>query len=144
MTTIAANLNEMAGDSFLTDGHRTSKIFRIPKVGLVGYAGDAFYGMALIKWLSEGERGPAPMWDEAKIEDTTLLILDTKGLWTMNARGIRIPEAHAWAGIGAGSDYAVGAMANGASPLRAVEIASMYDPDTKPPFTIFSLKPRRR
>ena len=143
MTTIAANLTEMAGDTFLSDGHRTEKIFRITKVGIVGFAGDAFYGRALVKWVSEGERGPAPMWDEAKIEDTTLMILDSRGLWTMNGRGIRLLCTHAWAAIGAGADYAVGAMAAGASPLKAVEIASMYEPNTKPPFSSFTFRRRR-
>lgn len=150
MTTIAANREGMASDSWVGDGNPASKIIRGSGI-LIGVAGDLYYGTLLARWVVEGERGMAPPWDESykmddddKASDTTILILRKSGLFTMDGRCIVIQCTRDFAAIGSGSEAALGAMVLGHSPQEAVEAAVQVDASSKGPVVYESLAQSRR
>lgn len=131
VTTIAANLQGMAADSFVSDGSRISKIFRLSGPMLVGMCGSAYRGKKLVDWLSGGSRGPVPLDIDGAEEE--VLILDRTGLYTMDAYGVRLAMNLAYAAIGSGKSEAHGAMFCGATPEQAVEASCFHDPGSKGP-----------
>ena len=133
MTTIAANLKEMAADKRMVGGGpmvSSRKIVRI-KDSLYGGAGDAeaiemFYAWALSGFAKKEK----PVWGNNDIPDFCILELNKSGLRMWGARLTHIPiEADFWA-IGSGSMSAQAAMHCGKTPLQAVSIAALFDENT--------------
>jgi ATP-dependent protease HslVU (ClpYQ) peptidase subunit len=158
MTTVAANLEGMASDSFIADGSRAKKIrivtlsaYGLTGQAVVGYAGGLYYAELLVKWVEEGCRGMCPPWDDNfkmddddKASDTELLILHRKGLFTMDGRGLFVPVHHMYHAIGSGQDVALGAMFHGHSPIEAVDAACFHDLHTKAPVDYIALPAGRK
>lgn len=149
MTTVAANIDCMAADSFTTDGMQIEKIIQLPTM-LIGFCGDAYFAQMLADWVIEGERGPCPPWDINFAEEgdrayeTELLILDKNGLYSMDGRGKRIRITGPYAAIGSGSAVALGAMYFGHSPSDAVAAACVHDSHTKAPIICRELPRTKR
>jgi hypothetical protein len=133
MTTIAANLTEMAADRRMVGGGpmvSSRKIVRI-KDSLYGGAGDGeaiemFYAWAL-SGFAKKER---PVWGADNVPEFCILELSVNGLRMWGARLAPIPIDEDFWAIGSGSMSAQAAMYCGKSPKQAVEIAALYDENT--------------
>jgi ATP-dependent protease HslVU (ClpYQ) peptidase subunit len=144
MTTIAANLDGMAADGFMSDGSLTKKLMRGPGC-IVGFAGDAYGGRALASWWVEGRRGPPP--DQSDVDRDSraeLLVLSRSGLACVNYQGMVMELIGPYAVIGSGGDLALGAMLAGMSPEEAVAIACQRDAMSKLPVHYEALGRRRK
>ena len=141
MTTIAANLTQMAADSSLVMGDtkaRCCKIFRI-KASLVGTAGGNGEGELFLAWLRDG--GPAPKFE--RDADFTALVLNADGLfhYEYDCQPTLLKNDF-WA-IGTGAAHALTAMNMGACPEEAVAQAIVFDINSGPPIDVFTLKAPR-
>jgi len=130
MTTIAVKNGIMAGDKLCAWGSTpapTTKIF-IHEGLLVGVAGDKDNAEAFKKWLFAGM--PSTEKPIFKNDDFTAIIAGV-GIITQYNTGLfaHVVGLPFWA-AGSGADYALGAMAFGASAAEAVAIASTLDINT--------------
>jgi ATP-dependent HslUV protease subunit HslV len=129
MTTIATDGKSMAGDGLCTDHTETivdmarPKVFRLSGGRIAGGAGNSFDVDAWMAWLEAGKAGPCPIASDRF--NGVILTLDGTILW-VDYKGREVPSP-APVAIGSGQDFALGAMAAGASPARAVEIACARD-----------------
>lgn len=144
MTTVAANRECMAADSFLHNGNSVLKIVEGDGI-LIGLIGDIFYAHMLARWVLTGARGMAPVWEEIwrydkddNACDTVLLILRRDGLFLLDGRGQPVPMGD-FAADGTGCDQALGILRAGGTPTDAVLRACETDPATKPPVITRSL-----
>lgn len=108
-----------------------------------GWVGTHSHGLALAKWFAEGA-DPAKWPSFQTRENWTRLIIGVygKGVWVYED----IPERDfvespylAW---GSGGDFAMGAMANGASAATAVTIANQLSDTCGQGLTVVTLKER--
>jgi hypothetical protein len=142
VTTLAADRYGMAADSFLSDGSHIRKMIHTPD-GIVGFAGDAYYGVALRQWWVDGKRGPPP--DQAALAEddrAELLLLDRNGFRMVNHLGLVLELDGPVATLGTGGDLALGAMLAGADPEAAVVIACERDSSSKLPVHYEALRRR--
>lgn len=147
MTTIAAtNIHtrgrqkiraQMSADTFshtLVSGLYVHKIERIGTT-LVGCSGPSVLCQRFLHWRHNGGRSPVLK----ATEPFEALVLDTTGLYVFysgcTAERITLP----WFAIGSGRQYALGALAQGATTQEAVEIACKFDPYSKTPVETFLL-----
>lgn len=139
MTTIAWDGRTLAGDAMTTWGGTPMRAC-VPKVhkvtapngrkALVGFSGSLAYGNAYLAWLNGGDK-PDPKvpestgWTVIMVDDEGGIWQrsDTSDAWTLLGRRVN------WA-CGSGADYALGAMAAGATAEQAVKIASNLDTNT--------------
>ncbi len=134
MTTIAFDGKTMAADKQSVGGGRkyqrlTSKIRRGLYHGmpaLFSGAGTIVYVDAMIDWFIAGMPDDKPEMPEGP-DSFTVLVATEVGLYEYidSLRPIALGPTK-WA-IGSGAEYALGAMAAGASAKRAVEIACTLD-----------------
>jgi ATP-dependent protease HslVU (ClpYQ) peptidase subunit len=125
MTTIAANLSEMAGDSRVTVGsicYHTDKVFRIGD-SIVGVAGDANNTTKFLAWM----RKECPPDEVGMILDDehtfSALVLNPRGLFYY-CDCVEPDRVHdKCMAIGSGADIAVTAMHFGKTPTEAVHVA---------------------
>jgi hypothetical protein len=118
----------MYADKRITSGaiHRTTKLFRI-KESIVGVCGEIEQGIRFIEWLKyPSER---PIFAEANSFSALELTPKGKILWWGTAL-VPMPVEEEFYGIGSGAAYALGAMCMGASPKKAILIASRWDEST--------------
>lgn len=140
MTTVVATRDAMVADTFFSDGSRSQKILRGARQ-LVGYAGDAYAGVLMANWVLDGMRGPPPAMKRSTV---SILILRPDGIFQMDPRGIVLPHTAEFFAIGSGADFAIGALARGATAEEAVEVAAEFDSHTKLPIFRMDLKRSRR
>lgn len=139
MTTIVATRTAMCSDTFSNtkvSGFYVNKIVRVGTT-LVGCAGDSTLCQRFINWRTTGSK--PPVWGvNSQFE---ALVLDKTGLYvyytSCTPDRVNLP----YFAIGSGRQYAMGALSNGASVEKAVEIACAYDPYSKLPIEKFKLKP---
>ena len=128
MTTIAANHQMMACDSKVVDGGIVTSVkTKIYKINgdIIGFAGSLSEGMAFVAWYKDQEK------DKPPIDDTSILLLRSDGLYTMESNFTLLPETtYGFYAIGSGSHIAMGAMMAGADPYEAVKIAAKLDNDS--------------
>jgi hypothetical protein len=127
VTTIATDGKTMAGDGRtcrddLVTSEVSVKIHRLADGSLFGGAGISHETRALRDWLDKGGEGSPP-----KAKDLAALVLKPNGeLWYYcNDSAPSLTSAPN--AVGTGEQLAIGAMEAGASPERAVEIASRRD-----------------
>lgn len=129
MTTIACDGKTIAADSQITGcglihSNTFQKIHRLPDGSIFAFSGAAY---DLQAWLDFASGLSCEL---RAIEDSEALVLKPNGeLWCYNEIG-RAYRQSVPAATGSGSAVALGAMLAGASPRRAVEIASMLDTKT--------------
>lgn len=138
---------DFAFDSQTTD-NGTRMPDEMPKVclidgwGLVGSSGDS--GVCQRAW---GIFAGAPDLDrlmprlqplQSGTDATAGWILYRGGLVLIDTLGQIMRPAMLWWALGSGSDVALGALAAGASPRRAVEIACRFDLHCGPPVRVFT------
>jgi len=144
VTTICANLTEMAGDSQVSwdgaKGFLSPKIFRIG-ASLYGLAGDTF-GNVFIEWAERGfNQKQKPVWGHGDDPDFDVLELSPTGLWLWDKHLVRIKVKDVNYSIGSGSKFALVFMRKmGMTPEQAVLECCEFDDYTRPPVDVFYLK----
>lgn len=140
MTTVVASTDWIAADSFAGDCY----VRKIHRVGdsLVGLSGDNFAEcLLLLDWLRSDRQGERPVFSgEDSVEALELTADGRLVYWDKSMRGV--PLMDALHGIGSGSQYAIGAIEAGATPVDAITIASRRDPNSKLPVLIL-WRPRK-
>lgn len=133
MTTIAYKDGWIAADSCCTIGNYTSnskKLYIIPDVGVVGFAGAGNAMFKIADWWLEGCQGDAPTVDNDKGESCIGILVSRKGVFCL-FDGIHPMEIDdPWFAIGSGSDFAISALSLGKNPKEAVEHAMQFDVGT--------------
>jgi hypothetical protein len=136
MTTIAWDGKTLAGDrkrNVRNTPVPATKVFRLPepvtvgnlpRVAMFGCAGDSSEAVAVADWLLRNAEKPMA-------KDIDILAVDAYGKCHFAANNLVFYpiELQHWA-VGSGADYAMGAMARGASAHEAVQVASLYDNGT--------------
>lgn len=135
MTTIAANLKMMAGDSRVVLGstfYSTDKIFRIGK-SIVGVAGDAALTTKFLAWFRK--ECPADEIGMMLDEDHSFngLVLNADGLYVYGDCTEPDLLREKCFAIGVGADIALAAMKMGKTPAEAVKLACELSPMTSGP-----------
>ena len=126
MTTIAANLKEMAADTRLTwDDESTSPGIKIERVHseIIGIAGDVAAGNRYLDWYRAGSKGRKPK----VTKDFKALRLNKEGLYLVDHDLVWVKVDAPFYAIGSGAQLAIGALEMGATPKQAVEIAAKHD-----------------
>lgn len=135
MTTIAFDGKTLAADRKMSDRYNVQKIFKVPQ-GWAAGCGDYDSIVEVVNWLVEGSdrnnlpdlvgrnhRGESP---------ADIIIINDKGsvLWLTwpFLRCVKLAEKKV--AYGSGGEFALGAMAAGATAKQAVEIACRLDPYT--------------
>lgn len=133
MTTIAYKDGWIAADSCCTIGNYTSnskKLYIIPDVGVVGFAGAGNAMFKIADWWLDGCQGDAPTVDNDKGESCIGILVSRKGVFCL-FDGIHPMEIDdPWFAIGSGSDFAISALSLGKNPKEAVEHAMQFDVGT--------------
>lgn len=140
MTTVAWDGASLASDSRAASGtrsHSTRKIERLPDGTLFGFAG---YLSAYPKVRNWAAGGCVPE-DRPKIRPGSefILVKPDKTILVYEDCKDPIEVTDKIAAIGSGAEYALGALACGASAHRAVEVAALFDPATAGPVVILDL-----
>ena len=139
ITTIATDGKTIACDTRVSSGLNTypARITKIHRVGdrFVGTCGDLWQTQMYVKYLLEDKPLPSK-----ELKDFNALILDKDGTiyhvdTTFNELELTGPFA-----VGSGMDFAIGAMAAGASPKEAILIAGQYDPYTSPEALVYHVR----
>ncbi len=146
MTTVCANLTEMAGDSQVSwegaKGFSAPKIFRIG-ASIYGLAGDCF-GNVFIEWAERGfNQKQKPNWGPKDTEDVEFDVLELSptGLWIWDQHLVRMKIKNDNYAIGSGSKFALVFMRKmGMTPEQAVLECCEFDDYTKGPVDVFYLK----
>ena len=134
MTTIAVKNGVMAADSLVSYGNSTcgyaEKIRRTKGGILIAWAGPLHMQLSAFDWFEGGaeyEDAPPDLRDAGSGELVALLP-DKRFMAFYCARPLAFSAP--FYAIGSGSEYAIGAMATGASAAEAVHIASRFDHGT--------------
>lgn len=151
MTTIAANLECMAGDTRVTTAgayYHATKLFRIGE-SIFGTAGDGFMCLVMIEWLktSRNRQSLYKQWGDYERDQIELLELNPRGLFLWTGWGIPEPIHEVRYAIGSGQLAALKAMDKGDSPEDAVKGVIDYDEATGLPVQVELLaapKPKTR
>jgi hypothetical protein len=136
MTTIAFDGMTLAADRRMGGGYNVPKVFKLRDGRYAAGCGDYDYVLEIIHWLNRGSpRDDVPVLPD-KNEDgepaAEVIVVSAKGVvswltWPF-LREQKLTETKV--AFGSGSDYALGAMAAGATARQALKIAHRYDPDT--------------
>ena len=128
MTTIAWDGQTLAADRQCSyHCMPKTKIFRLSDGSLIGFSGNAATGLEVRDWLNGG--GEKPIFDSENNTDYLRIIQDGSITKCYNLRA-PLPVLLPYFAIGSGSDYALGALAAGATSEQAVEIATRFDENT--------------
>lgn len=128
MTCIAYKDGVLAADKQSTDSgmaRTVTKISRLKNGRLVGAAGNSSMCRLLIEWLESG--AVVDKFPDGKHECQLLVVNLDGSLHFYDEGPVPIPIEDEYTAIGHGRDYAIGAMACGASSVKAVDVACKYD-----------------
>lgn len=141
MTTIAVSRSEMAADSRTAneDGliisDETQKIVRIGG-DIIGCEGDDDYITEFLTWY-DGDFSPQGRPEGIEHNQFAAVVLTAGGqLIKYFARCYPLVHSGPWLTLGSGQDIATGALAMGATPKQAVEIACRYNVWTGGPVVV--------
>lgn len=128
MTTIVWDGKILAADRGLFAGSRLdgeyTKIHRRKKDGaLIGLAGRTSSIAAYVKWFLAGEKREAPKLHD----DSQAMIIRPDGEVSYVDEYGQSPWKTDFYAIGAGAEFALGALANGSSAENAIKIAAKFD-----------------
>lgn len=138
MTTIAYRDGILAADTSVWDRGcyvgQVTKIFAAPCGLIGGVSGDLGDSVALRDWLLAGAENDPP---EFKHDDSEGVLIHPTGKveWAGSKRR-RVEIVSDFYALGSGFRIAFGAMAAGASAVRAVEICCDLDDGTRLPITV--------
>lgn len=143
MTTIAWRGNQLVADRLCSyHASRVEKLRMDPMGRLIvgGSGSNAGLVASAIDWYLHDQRKPD--LDGGSVE---VLLIDSDGTHPRFATGLQVPTRvnGEFFAIGSGADYAMGAMAMGASAEEAVRIAARYDLNTGGGLTVVELSQER-
>ena len=150
MTTIAYKDGIIAADSRATWGdgfaETCQKLFRMrggPHKGeIVATAGACSPGMVFVDWY-ENPRKPRPKI-QFEEEAFICMVLNWAGLYSVDDHCRLIKVMEPFYATASGGNFAMGAMAAGASAEQAVEIACRFSAFSAPPVRTMQLGPKPR
>lgn len=140
MSTIAYKNGVLACDTAM--GFNDEISHGVVKIGktrryLFGYAGRTSQMLPLYRWIVKSEKEwitPEDCFmDREALETggddvgTAILVAEDGRIWEVTTEGFCIPIPRKIHAIGSGSEYALGAMAAGASAVDAIGIAGTYN-----------------
>lgn len=127
MSVIAWDGQVLAADSQATSADARSlavKLHRLPDGRIAGFTGPLDLGMQLVHWLRDGARLDAWPATQGTDDWCRLIVWDPAvGLGHYERYPVLIPVLDPYTAFGSGRDFALGAMAQGASAVEAVEAA---------------------
>lgn len=130
MSVIAWDGKSIAADKQATCAdmpRTTSKLIRLPNGEIAGITGDEAAGVLLIRWYTDGA-DPAKWPERQRTSDwTRLIVLGADGLKFYEQDPLPLRCHDEFMAFGSGRDFAMGAMAAGATAREAVEIACMLN-----------------
>lgn len=104
------------------------KIYRLNDGSLVGLAGGYAECLMALEWLDRDDDDETP---KPEVEETTLIRITPDNdiiCYTKHLHPLQVYMEYI--AIGSGSEYAMGAMAQGATAEEAIAIAHMFDANT--------------
>jgi ATP-dependent protease HslVU (ClpYQ) peptidase subunit len=140
MTTLAYRSGVLAFDTQMSCGsfkRRSTKAFRLKDGSLFGITGNVNDGLKLRRWAEGGYKDEAPSLDDDSGVECIHVRPDGVFLIDGGLELIRVTDE--FVALGSGGPVATGAMAMGASALKAVEIAAEFDAGTSGPFQTLSV-----
>jgi hypothetical protein len=132
VTTIAWDGKTLAVDSRMTGGcmvrsEEAKKLFALENGSYLAGCGEMQDVLLAVEWLNDGAKK-----DEKPTlgDEFAALIMDCGRCYRIEKKLLRWDVCAPFAAAGSGYEVALGAMAAGADAVRAVEIASRFDPGT--------------
>lgn len=117
----------IAADRITTSGSlkfKGSKMRRLPNGDIVAWTGSTMGGIAMANWWESGA-DPNTFPPSQKTEDWSRLIVVSKGkVFSYEQAPVKIPEDNGFMAWGSGQDFAMGALAFGATAVEAIKVAS--------------------
>lgn len=128
MTTVVCDRTSMAADKRISGGplFKSTKIFRV-RGSLIGVAGNMEQALRFVEWRRTPEQKPQ-FTDSPGLEALELTADGRLIWWGPEMVGIPIENDHY--AIGSGAAIALGALAMGATPKKAIQVASQWDSAT--------------
>ncbi len=135
MTTVVATLQGVYTDTLCSYSvpFKTSKHAKIGNSVYAG-AGDLDDLNKFFDWRRSG--GDAPNFEDG----IDILEVCSDGIFIWGKKFVRLKISQDIYAVGSGAQYAMGAIAAGASPKRAIEIASRFDTQTALPIEFSKFK----
>lgn len=137
MTTIVATRQAIYADTLCsyTVPFKVNKIVRIGRSVLAG-TGDMDDLQRFFSWR-RGE-GDQPVLEG----DTDIVEVCSDGIFLWGKKLVRLPIEEDTYAIGSGCQYAMGALAMGATPTQAIKITAGFDPSTNKQVRVVKLRGR--
>ena len=141
------------GQSLATDRQATncaqrntaSKAIRIPSGEVVAWCGEQDQGLILAKWYEDGaDPSKWPEFQKDKEDWSRLVVASESGVKFYERHPVAMVEHDAFQAFGSGRDYAMGAMAMGATAAQAVKVASQFNVHCGMGVDVFHFYPHRR
>lgn len=130
MTIICARDGIMASDTMGVNGFgiksfEETKLYRSPYNGIIGFAGDADYSSVFLEWYYERGYDRSSFPSIPKHGDFVALLMEDDGqlfISSSDDKGKFFMRHHEFYAVGAGAQFAMGAMAQGATAEEAVAL----------------------
>lgn len=130
MTTIAWDGKTLAADKQASVAEMRAKVTKIRRLDsgdIVAFTGSYDYGMALAKLYEEGDLLTNwPAFQADKDNWTRLIVVNKHGLRVYERLPVALWFEEPFIAFGSGRDYAMGAMARGATAREAVLVANQF------------------
>lgn len=137
MTTVVATRHAIYADTLCS----YSVPFNVTKIARIGDsifagAGDLDDLQRFFSWRREG--GEAPVFEDG----IDILEVCTEGIFLWGKKFVRLHVKEDVYSVGSGSPYAMGALAMGATPKEAIQVAARFDSGTGNKTEVVKLKGR--
>lgn len=138
MTTIAYRDGVLAADTQATDGHgcTNGRVIKVERRGpfLAASAGQACFARRFLDWFRSGMPGD-PEIGNAECNADGMIFMPDGRIIEFSPFGSKTVHAEFYS-TGSGMDYALGAMAMGATAEEAVRVAARFDNSTGGEITV--------
>lgn len=130
MTVIAWDGKILAADKQSTygDAARTgTKLFKITDSEIVAFCGGAAMSLKILEWYKNGENKDTWPQEMQDSDDwSQMIVVNNKNIYWYDRLPYQLKLEDPFMAWGRGMEFAIGAMAMGATAIQAVEIASKY------------------
>ena len=126
MTVVAFDGLTLAADTMAENAGMRARVSKIRRVGgaLLSFTGVLDYGLMMCNWYEAGaDVEKWPKFQETDEYWTRLIVVDHEGLKVYERQPAAQRFAEPYMAFGSGRDFAMGAMAMGATAVQAVECA---------------------
>lgn len=131
MSVIAWDGKSVAADKQATNAtlrFTTTKLRQLGDGTVLGWTGEQSCGEALAAWYADGAiREKWPAFQAEKDGWCRLIVISATGVLVYEQQPFPVPVEDPFMAWGAGRDFAMGALACGASASDAVKVASRFD-----------------